>query len=1767
MIEIPGYVTLAGIYDGRFSMVFRAVRGGDGLPVVLKMLKGTYPTSQAIERYRHEYEITRSLGSLSGVIRAYGLEKYENTLVMSLEDFGARSLDILPETQTATIGAFLRIAIRVVEIIGEIHGLNVVHKDINPSNIVMNPKTGEIKIIDFGISTHADRVSNVVPSLPEGLEGTLPYMSPEQTGRMNRTLDHRTDYYSLGATFYRLLTGRHLFDTMDSLEIVHGHLAKMPRPPHEIDPGIPRAVSDITMRLLAKNPDDRYQSASGIKADLTECFERLPGSGPIDSFSLGARDVPERFRIPGKLYGRRRELDYLDDLLGKVGPGSKELVLISGEAGIGKTSLVREIYKPGTSNTGYFAAGKFEQHAANVPYSAVMAAFRDLVLQILSESSARLETWRANLVDALGAGVQVITDVIPEMKLIVGPQPPVPKLGPIESRNRFNHLVRRFVRLFCRPGHPLVLFLDDLQWADSASLNLLKLIMADEETQSFLLIGAYREEETDVVQPLMRIVDELRQDNVLAHHLSLEGLGIEELTELAADTVHQEASSAAPLAHLLHRKAAGNPFFTTEFLKSLVNARLLYFDAASGTWKWDIDKIEAQSIADNVVELVSGNIMKLTHETRHVLKMAACVGNPFDLDTLAIVCEQPASKILDCVNAAVAEGLVLPLENRRKPIAPGLSVTDPQPAPKFKFAHDRIRQAAYRLIPDPEKPAFHYRVGRLLLDAAPPPEFEARVFAVANHFNAGAEHARSASQRVELARLNLAAGKKAKKSAAFELAYGYFKAGLRALETDSWATRYNLALELHVEGAEAAYLCTAFDEMERLCHTVLRNAGSLLDKVKAHEVMIQASIAQSNMLEALERALEVLALLGVHIPGKPSTVSIVLEMIRTKRLLYGKRIETLANLPEMTDPVYLAAIRIITGVAKAAYVARPELAPMLVFRGIALTLKYGGSPESAFFYATYGVFLCSIFGDIDAGCQFGDLALGISERLDSGRLKTRTLMAVNFFIRPWKEHYLKVLDRFERVYEVGLETGNFEDAALIAYIRCSCAFRTGMDLAAVDNMMTLYGEVIRKLKQESALQLLAVFHQTVLNLLGRASDPCKLIGDVYDEEKMLPIHRQANDRSAVCVAHLNKLVLSCLFKEYEQALADAEITESHLAGIRGTPGVPVFHFYDSLVRLALFDSSPVLQRTKFLLKVTRNQRKMRKWAHHGPMNCLHKYQLVEAERMRVLGRHALAEQLYDRAIKLAKENQYINEEALACELAGNHYLAQGRTGVARAYFSDACYCYGRWGAKTKVERINAEHGLLDADHSGTGTAMRDGRITMTGVTTEGKENMDLAWVLRASQALSGEILQEKLLGKIMTTVIESAGAQKGLLIQEIGGKLLVTAEARADQDESSMPGALPMEDCPGLSQAIVRYTARTKENVVLNNACEEGQFANDPYVRTKRPKSILCTPLIHQGKLTAILYLENNLAAGAFTPNRIEVLQVLCSQAAISLENAQLYERMEQLVAERTADLLKSNAELNKQISETAQAQQAFLKAKLSAEAANRAKSDFLANMSHELRTPLNAIIGFAEMLEDQVFGKLSEKQLTHAGHIVKSGRHLLDLINDVLDLAKVESGKIKLKTSMVGIHDLLLSCTGMIKEESLKHDITLDVHVAGDLHEAKVSADETKLKQIVFNLLSNAAKFTPDGGRIELLAERQGNDVVISVVDSGIGLKQEDSERIFFTFEQAHSSKQVREKGTGLGLTLSRRLVELHGGRIWVESEGLGKGCTFRFSIPFRTD
>ncbi len=942
MITLPGYQILSTISENENTLVYRGIREQDEQPVILKVLKQDYPTPLQLSQYQQEYEITHNL-NLVGVVKAYSLEKYQNTLVIIFEDFGGKSLRkclnerIKAGKELISLEEFLRIAIQIADSLGNIHAANIIHKDLNPANILVNSETGQLKIIDFGMSTVLSQENTSVNN-PNILEGTLAYISPEQTGRMNRSLDYRTDFYSLGVTFYELLTHRLPCEATDVLELVHFHIAKQPVPPVEgrrqkaegRREEIPQVVSDIVMKLLAKNAEERYQSAWGLKADLEGCLRQLVATGKVETFSLGSQDISDKFQITQKLYGREQEIAALlgtfERVIGDLSEeqrtnnkqqitnnkGQSELMLVAGYAGIGKSVLVQEIYKPITQKRGYFISGKFDQFQRNIPYFGMIKAFQELVEQLLTESETQLELWREKLLAALGSNAQVIIDVIPEVELIIGKQPEVPELSAAESQNRFNLVFQNFIELFTTSKRPLVIFLDDLQWADGASWKLIQLLMSGSETGLFL-IGAYRDNEVGSAHPLRLTVEELQLIGVNVNQIFLSPLNLTTVNQLIADTLKESPEQTRQLAELLVRKTHGNPFFMKEFMKSLYEEGLLYFDINKLNWNWDLEQIQAREFTDNVVELMTSKIQKLPVKTQQVLKLAACICNQFELETLAIVNQKSPKETAASLWEAVTEGLILPIGDAYKlielDIISELSnnldklVASPRVQPitiEYKFAHDRIRQAAYSLIPEDQRQTIHRQVGELLWQNTSDKQLEQKVFDIVNQLNLGGELINSQVKPDELAKLNLIAGKKAKASAAYEPSFNYLKIGIGLLGEDGWQTEYKLTLELYVNAASTAYSCGDFQQMDELVQTVLYHGKTLLDKVKVYAVKIEAYTAQNQLLEAIKTALSVLKLLGIELPEKPNKLQILLGFIRTKFTLRGKRVEDLINLPQMT---------------------------------------------------------------------------------------------------------------------------------------------------------------------------------------------------------------------------------------------------------------------------------------------------------------------------------------------------------------------------------------------------------------------------------------------------------------------------------------------------------------------------------------------------------------------------------------------------------------------------------------------------------------------------------------------------------------------------------------------------------------------------------------------------------------------------------------------------------------------------------------------------
>jgi predicted ATPase/signal transduction histidine kinase/ActR/RegA family two-component response regulator len=1765
MLTVTGYEILDTMYESSRSLVCRAVRKIDGLVVVLKALAKDHPPPEEIARRRHEYAILSHL-SLDGVIGAYGLEENSRGPVLAIEDFGAEPLSKYAKRLPPSFSEIIRVAIRLASILGELHAAHIIHKDINPSNVVCCPGTGRLKIIDFDIAGIFSR-EDAFPRDPARFHGTLPYISPEQTGRTNRVVDYRTDYYGLGVTLYELLCGCLPFETSDPLELVHCHIARTPTSPAELMPGIPQALSDITMKLMAKNASERYQSSWGIKTDLEQCLNRLDAPAAHEPFPLGRTDRPTRFHVSQKVYGREKEIHSLLAAFERVSTGQKEIVLVSGDPGVGKTALAREIYEPVTRNRGSFIYGKFDQFQQDSHHFSIIDVFRQLVRQRLMESDEALSALRQELMAACGHNGRLLLDVIPELEHIIGQQPPVPEVVPVEAQNRFNWLFRSFARLWCNRDHPLVLFLDDLQWVDASSLRLLELLMTDDELRFLLVIAAYRSGNVSQAHRFMRSVTRMTSEGAVVNSVSVVALGLEQIIELLSESLGADADAAVPLADLILEKTGGNPFFVNEFLRSLYQAKLLDFDMSRGVWVWNLKQLEVQAITENIVDLMSLKIRKLQPKTQDLLKLASCIGSRFDLGLLVAVSEHSSSGIMDALREAVAEGLILALGDVWRQEVPDQLEGDGTLPVEFVFSHDRIQQIAYEMIPSEDRPALHLRMGRVLRDRGFLSKTGEMFFRVVDHLNAASHLLESEQEKYDLAELNLMAGKRAKSSTSYEAAQRYLNSGIAMLDHKSWQHHYDLTFDLHVHAAEAAYLCTDFETTEQHCQTALSNAVGDLDKVRTYDVKIQACIARYEMLDAARNAVIALRLLGADLPDEPTPFSIGKALLKTRLLLLGKKIESLIDLPEMTDPKARAALRIMSSAAKAVYAAAPKLTPLFVSHTVNLSVKHGNAPESALAYATYGVVLISLLGDIDRAYRFGELALNVAQRFGIVKSTIRPMMAVYFFIKPWKEHYRKSIQHFKYIYENALELGNSEDACHCAYFYCTCLFRTGENLVVIEQEMAAYSDVIRKLQQNPAYRLLSVFHQVVLNLLSTSPNPCRLTGKAFDEETTLPFLHKANDLSALCITYVSKLMLCYLFHDYAQAVEHSAHAAPYLEGVRSTAAVPSFYFYDSLARVALYASADKSTKKVILRTVTSNLRKMKKWAVHAPANYLHKVLLVDAERLRALGKDARAEKSYLQAIAGAKEHKYLNEEALAQELAGRFYLSRGNREKARVCIAQARHCYDLWGARAKIRHIDDTYrDLLREPSEAVPMVIEESALT-TAVSSGLSLNLDLAAVIKASQAISGEIVLERLLDKLMNIVIENAGAQKGLLILESEAGLVVRAEVTTDQQEKPLRHLLPIEQCPGLSPAIVRYVARTRESVVLNDAAHHGMFISDPYIMSHRPKSIVCAALTNRRTLVGILYLENNLATDTFTADRVELLRILCSQAAISLENALLYERMEQLVEERTGQLQWSNAELRREILVRERAQKALYRAKIEAESANRAKSEFLANMSHELRTPLNAVIGFSELLQDQWPGALNEKQLRYVAQIWESGHHLLQLINDILDLAKVESGKLELRLTDVHVAALIEESVGMIRDKALQAGLELTAHVPEDLTHQVMFADHVKLRQILLNLLSNAVKFTHEGGKVNIEVSKKETLLHFVVTDTGIGIRKEDSERIFAAFEQVDSSLARRHQGTGLGLALSRSLAGLHGGRLWVESEGEGKGSSFVLEIPLDHD
>lgn len=1463
MPDIPGYTVRAPIRDGGDHSAWRAVRDRDGVPVVLKVPAQQPPGPRVLARLRHELEVTGALPS-DRVVHALDLVSDGRGAALVLEDTGGAPLCDLVAPGGLPLPRFFELAGALAAALHDVHAQGIIHKDVKPSNAIIDPD-GAVRLTDFGMSVALAHQHE--PAIAPGLiEGTLAYMAPEQTGRMNRPVDRRTDLYALGVSLYELLTGELPFRDTDPLALVHRHVAVRPEPPHALRRDVPPALSRLVMRLLEKSAENRYQTAVGVLRDLDACAEG-------GDFELGRRDVSDVFRVPREIFGRVEEIAAIEASFGRASAGAVEMLRVFGPSGIGKSALVGELTRLSSTAGAIRADGKFEQYRRDLPYGAVLQAFAQFARRLLAEPEERLSTWRTRLVEALAPNARVLAELVPELAILLGPQPEVVQLGLTESQIRFQHVIRRFVRTVAGPEHPLVLFLDDVQWADGASLALIQNLLTDGELSHLLLVVAYRDNEVDASHPFHMLV----QDLVATRRATIRDLAVgplppEAVVALVSRALGRPVAEVGALAEVVAAKTGGNPFFVDEFLRSLHAAGLIRFDASAGRWEWDEEGIGRQRTTSNVVDLVVRRIEKLSADTQRALQLAAVIGNTFDLATLARVSERSPRQTAAALRPALAAEIVVPLGHEYK----YSELLDSAGEITFAFLHDRVHQAAYGTIDEAQRPGVHRRVGLLMLGGGL--DVEHRLLDVVNHLNEAAALATESAERVRLAELNLAAARRAIRSLAWEAADRYARVGREALPEGAWEAHFGLAWGLHFEGLNAAFLRGDGEALDALHDVLVAHARSEPERALATEVKVQYLVSTMQYAAALDVAVPLLVRLGVKIPRRAGKPHVVAGLLQTKWALAGRDVAGLADLPLAADPGVRVAMRVMTTVSAAAYFVEPDVFPVIVFVMVRTTLVHGLTPQSAFGFVCYGLAMCAVLGDFDGGRAFGDMAVRVMERLHATDLEARVRFLYALFIQVWGEPFAATLDGFKAGAASGLETGDLEYYSYCFYGLDAHRLMMGEDLGALAASAAGHHEAIVRVAQQKVSLVMLPLRETVAWLRGEA--PVS-VGEL-DEARVLVLCEERRDKTAIGYCHVYRCMRAALGGDHDTVLVSARRAREVQEGLDGQAFVPLFEFYESLALLARKRAGLGGN----ALRVAINQRRLGMLARRVPSNFAAKHAMVAGEQSRGRGRVAEAMLRYEAALGYARESGNAHDLALAQQLAGECLVDAGLAESGRPQLAAAAASWERWGAARLAAALRERHRIaLNRIAAGPETSTRS------------SGDLDVESITRAARAVAEKLRFTEVVQEVLGLALSGAGATRGaLLLREDAAGWRVHANAEVGRGVT-LCEPVALDAAERTARSVVLYTVRTGRAVVLDDAARDPSFGADPRFASDAPRAVLCVPLTHHGQTTGALYLENALAPGAFTRERVEFLTVLGAQAAISIENARLVRDLERSLA------------------------------------------------------------------------------------------------------------------------------------------------------------------------------------------------------------------------------------------------------------------------------
>ncbi|EQA43572.1 AAA ATPase domain protein [Leptospira broomii serovar Hurstbridge str. 5399] len=1500
------------IQENSSTNVYRAVSKADrSISFIIKVLATEYPDARDMARIRQEYELSKEL-DIEGIVKPIELRRNGNGYALILTDINGVSLQNIIRKGKFSSLKFLEIAIPLSKILGEIHLHGVIHKDIKPANIIV--KDGrDVYITDFGLSTRLNR-EKARYSATAAMEGTLTYIAPEQTGRMNRSTDNRSDLYSLGVTFYEMLTGNPPFKSEDAIDLIHSHIAKVPPSPHEFDSSIENQLSNIVMKLISKAAEDRYQSALGLAADLERCFRSLGRDGKISEFQLGSDDSSGRLQIPQKLYGRSEEIETLLSAFERVSRGTSELLLVHGYSGVGKSALVHEVHKPITGKKGLFISGKFDQFQRDIPYYAIRFALKDLCEYLATESEEVLANWKTTILNALESNASVLIEIVPELELIIGKQPAVPELGTQESINRLNQVFQNFIRAISNREHPLVIFVDDLQWADSGSLNLIKILLTGAEEKHFLLIGAFRENEVDGTHAFSMTLDEIRKSGSSVQSIALNPLRKEDVRDLTMESLAStDRELITPLSELIYSKTGGNAFFVNEFLKNLYEEKLIYFDFSEKKWIWNIGSIEAKNVTSNVVDLMSQKIDRLPDETIRILQLGSCVGSQFSLKIISIIHEKNERDTLLDLWKSVEEGLILPLDNNYKIFQAESNEhkndTDLQKSEvdvtidvHFQFLHDKVQEAAYSGIGEDQKRKVHLTIGRLLFDRTESIQLPERIFSIVNQFNLGSELILDESEKSKLCELNLFAGKKAKHSSAHNSAIAFFKQGISLLDETHWKHQYDLSFELYSEKAACEYSAALLEDCEQDVKIALENAIGQDHKTAIYQIYLNLLYQLNRHQDGIEVGISALKYLGVKIPKNVKKAHIAFLYLRFRMLLGRRKARDLVELPEITDKRVFNICAIIYDLVPSAYQIFPDLMGYISLLMAMHCLKYGNSIYSGFAYAMTAVIMAGVTKELEGGFKFAELAETLSEKFYNIGVKAKVHFAIGNFnihwVLPMREHKWYVDTALKTALEAG--TINWADYSM-TFSRIQGIFFTDKNLESIlEENEKIYEMYLKHKDREVILN-----HYFILNFLNdlmvrdnNAPDPFSFDEDDYEREMETP-----GNFTIRTYFHTLKMIQNFMHENWESALSHGWKGFRIVLEVLGNMLDFQLRYYFVLSCLSYQISTKKSMSVKFRLAYKLNRFLLRYYSKKNPANFLAHDLLVSALEAQLEGNLNKAGVYFEKAIKESHHARFTINEALANECTAKFYIENDIEKAATAYMTEAVYLYSSWGATAKVKQLEENYGhYIRKSNSPKSMESISLRETHSSTGNNRSNTLDLTTILKASQAVSGEIRLEKLLSELMQNLIQNTGAEKGLLILEENRNWVIRAEGSANGTIDVLSSEL-LQQSKKLPRTIINYVLRSKQPLVLSRAWLDIQFQNDDYIIEVKPQSVLCAPIINQGKLSGAVYLENRLTADAFTPDRLQVVNILSSQAAISLENSLLYENLEEKVRERTEEL------------------------------------------------------------------------------------------------------------------------------------------------------------------------------------------------------------------------------------------------------------------------